>query len=49
MELGKSNKEDKEEVGSTQKGKKKSTKNGLLPNGNECLHLGGPYLSNHVF
>lgn len=22
--------------------RKKSTKNGLLPNGNECLHLGGP-------
>jgi hypothetical protein len=29
--------------------RKKSTKNGLLPNGNECLHLGGPYITNHVF
>jgi hypothetical protein len=48
MESGKSNKEDKEEVGSRQK-EKKSTKNGLLPKGNECLHLGGPYPTNNVF
>jgi hypothetical protein len=48
MELGKSNKEEKEEAGSIQK-EKKSTKNGLLPNGNEWLHLGGPYPTNHVF